>query len=60
VVGNRDWNRIEAELGATLLGNRDHAQQPANQRRKDPKSKIDAESVLKQIKEALQQDDDLI
>jgi hypothetical protein len=59
VVGNRGWNRIEAELEAGLPGKREPGRrQPVNQDRKGPKvSKTDAESILKHIEEALQEDD---
>ena len=62
VVGNRDWNRIEAELETGLPGNREHGcRQPVNQSRNGPKvSKTDAESILKHIEEALRQDDDRV
>jgi hypothetical protein len=61
-VGYRDWNRIEAELEAGLPGNREHDRwQPVNQSRKGPQvSKTDSESILKQIEEALQEDDDRV
>ena len=59
-MGNRDWNRIEAELGSALPGNREHARpQPVNRSRKAPPvSKNDAESILKHIEEALQEHDE--
>jgi hypothetical protein len=59
-VGTRDWNRIEAELGSALPGNREHARsQPVNRSGKAPPgSKTDAESILKHIEEALQEHDD--
>lgn len=62
MVGNRDWNRIEAELEAGLPGNREHGRrQPVDQSRKGSKvSKTEAESILKHIEEALQEDDDRV
>jgi hypothetical protein len=54
VAGNRDWNRIEAELETGFPGNRDHGRrrQPVNQSRKGPKiSKTDAEWILKHIED---------
>ena len=59
VVGHRDWNRIEAELEAGLPRNREHdRQQPVDRYRKGSQvSKTDSESILKQIEEALQEDD---
>lgn len=60
-MGNRDWNRIEAELEARLPGKREpgRSRRLVNQSRKAPKvSNTDAESLLKHIEEALQEDDD--
>jgi hypothetical protein len=58
VVGNRNWNRVEAELQARIPGNREHGlRHPDNQRNEQPKvSEIDTESILKHIEEALQAD----
>lgn len=59
-MGNRDWNRIEAELESALPAKRGHGRpQPADLSRKRPEvSKADAESILKHIEEALQEHDD--
>jgi hypothetical protein len=61
-VSSRDWNRIEAELGAALSPNRAHGRPPpVNPSRKGPNaSKTDAESILKHIEDALQKDDDRV
>jgi hypothetical protein len=57
VVGNRDWNRIEVELGAPLATNREQgSQQPVSQGRNGANvSKTDSEAILKHIEEALQE-----
>ena len=59
-MDSRYWNRIEAELGAALPMNREQSRpQSVNSSRKGPNaSKIDAESILKHIEEALQEDGD--
>jgi hypothetical protein len=58
VVGNRDWNRIEAELEAALSANREHAcRQAVDESSNRPKvPRTDAESILKHIEEALQKE----
>jgi hypothetical protein len=59
VVDNRDWNRIEVELGALLApypgtGRR----QPVDPSCEEPKvSKTDVEAILKHIEEALREDE---
>jgi hypothetical protein len=66
VVGNRDWNRIEAELGTMPRKHRNLGQQPfTHQNSKNPKnsknqkfSEADSNSILKHIKDALQTHDD--
>jgi hypothetical protein len=60
MMGNRDWNRIEAELEAGLPGNHQHYRPKADNRScKDHKlSKTGGASILKHIEEALQEDDD--
>ena len=62
MVVDRDWNRIEAELGATLLRNRDRVlSQPTYPRRKPPElAKNDSESILEHIKDALEKDADYV
>jgi hypothetical protein len=60
VVDSRYWNRIEAELGAALPMNREHGRPPSvnPSHKRSNASKTDAESILKHIEEALQEDDD--
>jgi hypothetical protein len=60
VVGNRDWNRVKAELEAGVLGNREHGRRrPVNRRDEELKPlKSDTDSILKHIEEALQKDED--
>ena len=61
-MGNRDWNRIEAELAARLPRKGEpHRRKLASQSRNGPKiSKTDTESILKHIEEALQDDRDMV
>jgi transposase len=61
-MGSRDWNRIAAELGSALPGNHRRGRpQPAHPSRKTSKlPKIDTDSILKHIEEALQEHDDSV
>jgi hypothetical protein len=61
-VGNRDWNRIEAELQAGLPRNREpgRCRQHVQSRNASILSKIDSESILKHIEEALRENDDRV
>jgi hypothetical protein len=59
-VDNRYWNRIDAELRAAFPMKREPGRsRPVNPSRNGPNaSKTDAESILKHIEEALQEDGD--
>jgi hypothetical protein len=59
-VDNRDWNRIETELGSVLPGNRRHVRpRPAHPDRNAANmATADTDSILKHIEEALQEHED--
>lgn len=62
-MGNRDWNRVEAELQAGIPGNCEHGHRHPVNRRKEEEPKVlknDTESILKHIEKALQKDEDSI
>jgi hypothetical protein len=59
-VDNRDWNRIETELGSVLPKNHVHVRpRPSHPGRKAANmATADTDSILKHIEEALQEHDD--
>jgi hypothetical protein len=59
-VDNRDWNRIETELGSVLPGKQGHVRpRPAHSSRDAANmATADTDSILKHIEEALQEHED--